>query len=187
MFKILEKTSGLLAVVAALLLLFITFTIGYSILTRSLGLHAPVWTVQFNEYSLLWLTFLGTAWVLARKGHVSIHLVYSRLGRRARLVMNLIHSIMGLGLCGGLCWYGWGTTWEHFQRKVIDVQPVDVPKAFILVVIPLGFFLLALQFLKHSSDALSKLKSQWRNPAGPVPVPSPEERPEKTERTEGAR
>ncbi|MBW2028608.1 MAG: TRAP transporter small permease [Deltaproteobacteria bacterium] len=174
MFKILEKTSALLAVIAALLLLFITFTIGYSILTRSLGLHAPVWTVQFNEYSLLWLTFLGTAWVLSRKGHVSIHLVYSRLGRKPQLIMSLLHSIMGFGLCGILFWYGWGTTWEHFRRNVIDVQPVDIPKAYVLAVIPLGFLLLSLQFLKAFYQALSRLRSQWRDEGRSASITPPE-------------
>ncbi|MBW2065140.1 MAG: TRAP transporter small permease [Deltaproteobacteria bacterium] len=174
MSRFLEKSSAALAVIAALLLLFITFTIGYSILTRSLGLHAPVWTVQFNEYSLLWLTFLGTAWVLSRKGHVSIHLVYSRLSHRAQLIMNLLHSIMGLGLCGVLCWYGWGTTWDHFQRRVIDVQPLDIPKAYVLVVIPLGFFLLSLQFLKNFYHALQDLRSQWRDAEQAKLISSPQ-------------
>jgi TRAP-type C4-dicarboxylate transport system permease small subunit len=62
--------------------------------------------------------------------------------------MGLVHSIMGAVLCGALCWFGIFTTWDQFERKVIDVQSIDVPKAYVLVVIPLGFLLLFLQFAR---------------------------------------
>jgi TRAP-type C4-dicarboxylate transport system permease small subunit len=35
-----------------------------------------------------------------------------------------------------------------FQRGIMDVGAVDVPKYLVLLVIPLGFFLLTLQFLR---------------------------------------
>jgi hypothetical protein len=53
-----------MAVLGGLLLLFITFSIAYSIVTRKLDLPTPVWVVQFDEYALLWVLFLATAWIL---------------------------------------------------------------------------------------------------------------------------
>jgi TRAP-type C4-dicarboxylate transport system permease small subunit len=156
--KLLDKICGVLAVVAALLLLFITFSIGYSIFTRQLKLPTPVWVVQFNEYSLLWVTFLGTAWVLSQEKHVSIQLVTERLSARMQRVLSLVHNLVGLGLCGAFCWFGWFTTWDHYVRKVIDAGSVDFPKAFVLAVIPLGFLLLALQFLHKFIADLRLLK-----------------------------
>ncbi len=148
MCKVLDRLCDVLAVVAALLLLFITISISYSIFARLVGIHSPIWTVQMNEYALLWLTFLGAAWLLSRDKHVSIHLVFQRLGNKSQKVMGLVHSIMGAVLCGALCWFGIFTTWGQFERKVIDVQSIDVPKAYVLVVIPLGFLLLFLQFAR---------------------------------------
>jgi len=149
MIKILEKLITFMAILAGLLLFFITFSIGYAILTRAVGLPSPVWITQFNEYALLWITFLGTAWVLARGKHVSVDLLTGQLNQRAKKYFRLVHSIMGTAVCGILLWYGCSVTWGQFQRGVTDVQAVDMPKYLVLVVIPIGFFLLVLQFIRQ--------------------------------------
>ena len=146
--RILDKVCEILAAVGCLLLLFITFSIAYSIFARPLKLPSPIWVVQFNEYSLLWITFLGTPWLLSKNKHVSIQVLTHRLSNRMNKVLALIHNILGLVLCGILCWFGVYTTSDHLIRKVIDVQSVDVPKGFVIMIIPLGFFLLTLQFLR---------------------------------------
>jgi TRAP-type C4-dicarboxylate transport system permease small subunit len=147
--KLLDRVCAGLAIVAASLFLFLTFSICYTIFTRTLGIPSPVWTVQFDEYSLLWLTFLGTAWLLSRNRHVSIELVVSRLNEKGKKVLGAVNDLLGLILCATICYYSWICTWDHFRRNVIDVQGVDVPKAYVIVVIPLGFLLLFLQFFRR--------------------------------------
>ncbi len=144
---LLEKISTALAVLAAFLLLFVTSSISYAILTRVLGLDSPVWVVQFNEYALLWITFLATSWILASDKHVSIDLITGKIGPRWKTRMSLVHALLGAGVCGILTYYGSLTVVGQFQRGVIDVKAVDVPKSLVLLVIPLGFGLLFLQFL----------------------------------------
>lgn len=144
-----DKLLNFMAFLSGALLLFVTFSIGYTIFSRALGLSSPVWVVQFNEYALLWITFLGTAWVLARGKHVSIDLLTGRFSLRKQCWFRLFHSILGTVLCTVFLWYGFRVTTEQYQRGIIDVQAVDVPKYLILMVIPMGFFLLILQFLRQ--------------------------------------
>jgi C4-dicarboxylate transporter, DctQ subunit len=153
--KILDKVCEILAVAGCLLLLFITFSIAYSIFARPLNLPSLIWVVQFNEYALLWITFLGTGWLLSRDKHVSIQILTHRLGKKMNKRLALIHNIIGTALCGILCWYGAQTTVDHFIRKVVDVQSIDILKGFVIMVIPLGFFLLTLQFLRKIIVLLS--------------------------------
>ena len=108
---------------------------------------------------MLFATFLGSAWLLSKRKHVSIELVVSRFSRRGQKIFDLIHSLMGMGLCTILCWYGALTTLENFERKVINVQAVDVPMAYIIFVIPLGFFLLFLQFARNFFVGLNELRN----------------------------
>ncbi|MBW2138311.1 MAG: TRAP transporter small permease [Deltaproteobacteria bacterium] len=146
--KFLDRVCRAIAVIACFLLLFMTFSIGYSIFTRSLDLPTPVWVVQINEYVLLWITFLATSWILRKGGHVSIQLVVQRLGVTSRKVLSLIHCVLGLAVSATLTWFGYYTTRNHFVRGVIDVGSVDVPKAWVLAIIPVGFLFLTLQFLR---------------------------------------
>lgn len=158
--RILDKLFNWMAVLAGLLLLFICFSICYSILTRSLSLSSPVWILQFNEYSLLWITFLGTAWTLVRGRHVSVDLLTGRLGERTGIYFRLFHGILGTVVCVVLLWYGSATTWGHFQNGITDVKAVDVPKYLILVVIPIGFFLLTLQFVRQFFSTVKELRGE---------------------------
>jgi C4-dicarboxylate transporter DctQ subunit len=156
--RLLDKILTGMAVLAGLLLLFMTFSISYSIFTRALSFQSPLWTVQFNEYSLLWLTFLGSAWVLRRRKHVAVDVITSHLGPTGRNIADVIHSFLGAALCGVLCWYSSLVTLNFFQRGVTDVQAVDVPKSLVLMVIPAGFLVLTAQFFRNLVASLQKTK-----------------------------
>ena len=150
------KTS---AILAGFLLLFLTFIIAYTILARFLRISGPVWAVQFTEYALLWMTLLGAAWVLQRQKHVSVDLITGRLSPRVRAYFDLAHGVMGIAVCGVLCWYGTIVTWGQWQRGVMDIQVVDMPKHLILIIIPLGFLFLIAQFLRQFLIDLQQIKS----------------------------
>lgn len=158
--RIFSRLLAGLAVLAGLLLLFICFSICYSIFTRSLGLPSPVWILQFNEYALLWITFLGTAWALARGKHVSVDLLTGRMGERTKAYFSLAHGMMGIAVCVVLLWYGSVTTWGQFQNGITDVKAVDVPKYLILMVIPIGFFILSFQFARQFFSTLKELRKK---------------------------
>lgn len=155
----LEKLLKVLFVLAGLFLLFITITVAYTIFARFFGIPGPVWVVQFSEYSMLWMTLLGAAWVLKKGKHVSVDLVTGRLNTRTRRVLNLVHAIMGMAVCGVICWYGAVVAWGQYQRGVTDIQVVDMPKYLILLIIPAGFLFLTLQFLQNFITDLKQLRS----------------------------
>ncbi len=144
--KAFDTLMNILAGLAALLLVFMTLSITYAIFVRAIGLQAPVWVVQFNEYSLLWITFLGGAWLLRRRKHVAIDSFTRVLGPKGKSLMGILHCLLGLTVCGLIAWYGGRETWSHLQRGVTDVQAVDVPKYLVIMIIPCGFLLLVLQF-----------------------------------------
>ncbi|MCF8040436.1 MAG: TRAP transporter small permease, partial [Desulfohalobiaceae bacterium] len=147
--RLFDRLNTGLAVLAGLILLFMTFSISSSILARALEVPFPVWVVQFNEYGLLWMTFLATAWVLKRDKHVSIDLLTGKLPTLANRTLAVVQNLVCGAFCAVLFWHSLSVTWDHFQRGIIDVKGVDVPKYLILVVIPVGFLLLTLQFFRN--------------------------------------
>lgn len=156
--KFFDTTLIVLSFISGLLLVFITFSIGYAILSRLLNLPSLIWVVQFNEYALLWVTFLGTAWVLKNDQHTSIDILTRFLGGKTMAVLKCLHGVLGMGLCSILTWYGALTVIDQFQRGTIDVKAIDIPMYLILFVIPLGFFLLFIQFLRNLFHAIVELK-----------------------------
>lgn len=160
MWKIFDKFTDLLAFLACLLLLFMTLSISYTVITRYLHLNPPIWTIQINEYILLWITFLGTAWLLRRGGHVRMDLIVSHLDTKARGILNIISSIFGGVVCSVIVWFSGHTTWDLFKRGILDVKSIDLPKYALFVVIPLGCFLLLIQFIRNAHTYLKMLRTE---------------------------
>jgi TRAP-type C4-dicarboxylate transport system permease small subunit len=152
--KALDRVCAFGAVLSGLIVIFVTLSIGYSILSRATGLPSAVWVIQFNEYGLLWMTFLGTAWLLGRKKHISVHIILQHLSEKNKKRVAVVHALMGIVLCGFFCWFTAFTTIEKIGRNVIDVQAVDIPIGYVLIVIPVGFLLLLLQFIRNLVEAV---------------------------------
>lgn len=157
--KVIDKIITMLAVIAGLLLLWVTLSITYTIFARFLGYSGLVWGVQFTEYSLLWITFLAAAWVLKRDKHVSVDLITSLLAPRTKAYFELFHSVMGIVVCAVIFWYSAVVTWGQYRRGIIDIQVLDVPKYLVLAIIPIGFLLLAFQFSRKFIVSLKKIRS----------------------------
>ena len=82
--------------------------------------------------------------------------LHRTLGPRGRRIADVVHSFVGIGVCGILCWYSSLITLNLFQRGVTDVQAVDMPKYLVLMVIPAGFLVLTAQFLRNLATSLRK-------------------------------
>jgi TRAP-type C4-dicarboxylate transport system permease small subunit len=157
--RYLDLAERIFAFIAGLLLLFVALSTCTAIVLRFMKIAVPLWSVQFNEYSLLWITFLGAAWLLRRGRHVSLDIVSRRLKPRGVTLLNILHGVMGMGVCGLLTWITGSVTWDHFQRNVMDVRAVDVPKHMILAIVVAGFFLLLLEFFNDLFRNVRKLKA----------------------------
>lgn len=146
---------------AYLACVFVTFTmllVSAEVISRKF-LNRPIpWSVQFSEYSLCYIAFLGAAWLLRKEGHIKVDIVVTRLSPRHQALLNLATSIVGAALC--LLIAGWGvvTTWDLFQRGIYDPTLIKVPKGPLVIVIPIGCFLLFIQFLRKAHRHLMEWK-----------------------------
>jgi C4-dicarboxylate transporter, DctQ subunit len=171
MTKWFAKVNVSFAVLGAAILLFIMFSISYGALTRYFKLPSPIWIVQINEYSLVWVCFLATAWVLAENKHVRVDILMSRFDQKRQTILLSLQDAVSTVLCGVFCYLGSLSTWEHLRDKVIDVGSIDVPKGWVIGVIPLGFLLLTLQFFLRTVEDVRRLRSEGGSRGEPSPRP----------------
>jgi TRAP-type C4-dicarboxylate transport system permease small subunit len=146
-----------LAYLAGIIILVITFFVTISALIRYLGFRAPIWTLQYTEYGLLWFTFLGAAWLLREGGHIRIDTVLSRLYAPTRRKVDIINDILGFVVSVAIFWFGTLHTIDLYQRGIMEVKGVIVPKSPLFLIIPLGGLTLSIQFVRNF---LKKIKSK---------------------------
>lgn len=149
-----------LSYLAGIIVLVITFVVSVSAVMRYLGFRPPLWAFQFTEYALLWFTFLGAAWLLREEGHISIDTIVSRLKRKTRRKLNIIDNVLGFLVSSIVFWFGTLHTIDLFQRGIMEVKGVIVPKGPLFLIIPIGGLVLAVQF---GRQFINNLRSNSEN------------------------
>ena len=143
---------------AGILLLLVTFFVSYGVILRYIHIRPPIWILQYTEYALLWITFLGAAWLLRKGGHIRIDTVITRLGPKTQKIIEVIIAILGFVVCIVIVWFGTEKTLEFYKRGILDVKGVIVPLYPLFLIIPLGGFMLLLQFGRNIYNRLKDLK-----------------------------
>ena len=151
---------NLCSVLVALVLVFMMLAVAYEVVMRYFFVQPTLWVLEIVEWSLVWIAFLSAAWVLRAEGHVKMDIILERLNPRVQTIINVITSILGALVCLTLVWYSSQVTWDHFVRGVLEPRFLPVPKAPLLIIIPIGTFLLLIQFLRRAFNFLGA----WREP-----------------------
>ena len=153
---IFDRVIDFLVFLACLLLMFAVVMVGLDVALRYFFGRPIIWAVEITEYSLLYIAFLGAAWLLKKEGHVRVDVVLNLLNPRNQTLVNIITSILGAMVCLVIAWYGAEITWDHFVRGVPSIQLLHTPRFLILMIIPIGSFLLFIQFLRRTYGYLGE-------------------------------
>jgi C4-dicarboxylate transporter DctQ subunit len=148
--KIFDRAIGVLAFIAGILLIFAMLLVVYEALMRYFFGESVAWAIEICEDVLLFIAFLGAAWLLKREGHVAVDIVHACMKPKAQVALDIITSALGVIVCLVLTWYSAGTTLDHFERGAKVVKSLTLPKAMLLAIIPIGFFALSIQFLRRT-------------------------------------
>lgn len=157
--RIFEHTNNVLAFIAGAIIIFIMAAVTYEVIMRYFLNRPTLWVVEVSGYSLLFITFLGAAWVLGKGGHVKIDLLINRLKPRSQVRLSIITSIMAAIICLIIAWYSGRVTWVSFQTNYLSPTELRFPLFIVLFIIPVGTFLLFIQFLVKISGLVGQLRA----------------------------
>ena len=145
--RLLLRLNGLFSFAAALLTALMMLSVVYDVIARMVFQAPTLWVIDFNEYMLVYLTFIPAAWILLRGGHVKVELVVDRLAPRARRVFELLGDLMGLAYCIVLTWQSWLVTVDAYRGGYRFSTAIAFLQYPVFAIIPLGAAWLGLAFL----------------------------------------
>ena len=99
---------------------FQVLSIGLDVLLRNLFDTPLSWVIYLNEWTLLYIAFLGAAWLQRDRGHVRIDSIVVRMPPRVRAIMNLVSITLALGVSLLLVWFGTAVTLEKYLNGIYD-------------------------------------------------------------------
>lgn len=162
--KIIDKISEWTGALSAWIVMPLMLVVIYEVFQRHV-LNAPTrW-----GYDVLWMLFsaqflLGGAFTLLRKGHIRIDIVYGVLSEKAKLIYDIINTLVIILLPSVLlAWAGVvfaGEAWSSGEK--LSTSNWFFPAGPSKSLIPIGFFLLALQCVAEVLRNISELKKRMR-------------------------
>lgn len=153
-----DKATNILASLASFLIFLIVVAISFSVATRFLFQMSWVGLVELSAMSLLFITFMGTTWVLRKNGHTTMDFVIKQFNPRTQALINMITSMICALICLVLVWYGAEVAWVRFVKGTYLFSHVNIPDAYFLFIIPIGSFFLFVQFLLRTYGYLQNWK-----------------------------
>jgi TRAP-type C4-dicarboxylate transport system permease small subunit len=157
--KFFDRLSDVMAALAGVLLVLISAAMCYTIFMRFVFRQTTIWIIPMSEYSLLWIVFLGTTWLLREGGHITTDVIYIHLNEKAKRHLNLIMSVVGGLACALLLYLGIVHLCDCILHGVTDVRAMTVPKSAVFIIIPIGSLFLTIQFFRIAWSNLGEIRA----------------------------
>lgn len=138
---VLARIGGFLLVIA--MAIIVADVIGRYFLGKPI-----IWVFYYSEYILVFSTFLAAAYVLKHNGHVKVDIILNFFSERQKAYISIFTSMMGLFVSIVIGWYALAETHEAFQNKTMFTAPIRMYQFPIKIIIPIGFFLLSLEWIR---------------------------------------
>lgn len=147
--RVLDAVTNGMAVVAGSLLVFQVVSVTVDVTLRYF-FDAPIrGVIAFNEWSLLYIAFLGAPWLQRRGGHISVDIFTELGGPRVRVVSTIFGTLLGILSCLVLIYFGSIVTYEKYANEIYDYFKLrSVPVWPVYLVIPVGSAIWLLQLLR---------------------------------------
>jgi C4-dicarboxylate transporter DctQ subunit len=148
--RILDRLMEGFVWLAGLLMMFSLITVCIDVVMRYFFNRPTGWVLQFSEYILLYIPFLAAAFVLREDSHIRIDIVLNRLACDTQSLINMVTSLLACLVLAILTYYGTYITIDFYLRNVPTLKYLKIPEFLVIMVIPMGCFLFAIQFMRKA-------------------------------------
>lgn len=147
---IVDAAGGLVAWVMLALVLLMSA----NVLLRYLFSIGSVAAQELEWHLMSPIVLIGMAYALLHDGHLRVDLIYAKFPKRARLVLNLAASLIGVVFSGLVIWLAWKYVLQSYAIGEGSPDPGGLPYRFVLkAFIPLGFAFLLLYSIAEAIHA----------------------------------
>ena len=157
-----DRAITIMMIVSGVLILLDALFVTIDVLMRYAFSITYIGIFELTEYSLLWMTFMGAAYIMRNNGHVRVDAVINLLNPKKGAILNIIASIISLFILMIVTFYSAKLTLHDFRTGFTlsgILRPVKWP---IEIIIPIGFFMLFLHLVRNASKQFESLKAMSR-------------------------
>jgi C4-dicarboxylate transporter DctQ subunit len=166
-----DRVISGLAVFAACLVMAVAILIVTDVSLRSLGFEPPAATVALTEYALLYFTMAAAPWLVRRRGHVAVRVLFDRLPGPARRFWEYAIYALCAGVAFSIAVIAGVLLMESWALGDVEQRSIDVPRWLLFLPLTIGFAGVGTEFLRFPLTRTSfYVDDATTGPAGPEKV-----------------
>jgi len=127
------------------LILVIVLIIGWEVFSRAAFNSPTIWVHELSQMIFGTFFMLAGGYILLLNRHVSVDILTRRLPVRVRGIISVLTSVLFFAYCGVLLYKGFDIAWPAFLRGEYTSSVWAPPRWPMMMMIPLGAFLILLQ------------------------------------------
>ncbi|RFC62872.1 TRAP transporter small permease [Fulvimarina endophytica] len=147
LFRSIDGISWFLQVGGIVALAFMALTVSYDALMRYAFAAPTSWSLEVNSFLVVYLALMTAADVERRGEHIGITLLPDSMGPIGRKLLLVVVSLVGIVFSSILAWRGWHMAYDAWIYGERVSSAFGTPNWIPYSMFPIGFGMLALQFL----------------------------------------
>src|ERR1700757_3209916 len=145
--RALSFCNNIIVVLASLALIAACAILSYSVLGRAIFHLANYWQDEAAVFLLVGATFMTSAYVQGRRGHIGIEAFVGLLSPTANRIRLWLVDVASLLFCAFFTWKSWTLTYEAYSDGQVSNSMWSPPLAIPYGLMACGMTLLCLQLL----------------------------------------
>jgi len=173
--RVFNRFSEFVHNLGSLILSAIILLILYQIIMRFTNLSSFN-VVELTSYLLIWITFLCVPAAYRRNRHIKVDIIYGRLKRRYRFILDIFASVAGIFIAMIMIWQGIQLQLLSYHEKEVTLI-LKLPVYVLITVLPLSMLFFSVECFEKIFRASMALRiSKDYGPPGFL-----DEKPKKSE------
>lgn len=131
--------------------------ITYEVIARYIFHWPTFWEIEAAVFLLILATFVGSAYTMKHKSHISLDILTEKMSPGAQGKLNLLTSLASLSFCLLVSWRSWEMWWEAYDlgwnSDSLWGPPLWIPYLFPAI----GFTTLSLQLIVEIANRVAAM------------------------------
>ncbi|GAB6074986.1 TRAP transporter small permease subunit [Nautilia lithotrophica] len=142
--KIFEKLSNFGAFFSSIAFILLTTLILIEIFSRAIFNHSTMIADEYSGYFYLAYVFLGLGFTFKENGHIRITIIYSKMPKNIRKIMDLFAGIIALAVVGFIFYRSIILCWESYSYEMVSEGVSETPLYLTQIPMVVGLFIFLL-------------------------------------------
>lgn len=138
--KLIELVESVLDKLLISLFLAMVVAIVWQVVARYFFAAPTIWSEELARFLIVWVTMLGSAYVLEHGGHVAVTVFVDIMPEPWQRFFEWVRNVIVIAMAGGLAYYGYGFAVSGTRRTSTGL---GLQMSYAYSAIPIGAALIA--------------------------------------------